>query len=113
MIKAIKRLAENELFYIFFGAILFFAAIILGAVDFPTASLVLYICALAVSGCHVFLDGIEVFLKYSSVTEHFPYLIGHNYSCICPGAGAVCMSVVRCCEHSWDDIAEVTVEAHL
>ena len=71
MIKAIKRLAENELFCIFSGAILFFAAIILGAIDFPTASLVLYVGALAVSGCRVFLDAFRGIFRGDFLDEKF------------------------------------------
>lgn len=71
MIKAIKRLAGNELFCIFSGAILFFAAIILGAIDFPTASLVLYICALAVSGFRVFAYALRGIFRGDFLDEKF------------------------------------------
>lgn len=71
MIKALRRLAESELFYFFLGAAFFVLAIILDLTDFSTASIIFYALALAASGCRVFLDALRGIFRGDFLDEKF------------------------------------------
>lgn len=71
MIKKLKKLIKSDVLKIGLSLALFAGGIIFGVLGFNIASFVLYITALLVSGCEVFVDAIKGIIRLDPLDEKF------------------------------------------
>ncbi len=69
--KKIINLFQNDVFKLLLGAFIFAAALISGAFSLSLLSIVLYIFALIVSGCGVYVDAVRGILRRDFLDEKF------------------------------------------
>lgn len=69
--RKILSFSKSELGRFIVGSALFICAIAFGAFEYSTASLILYIMALIVSGCEVYIDAVKGILRRDFLDEKF------------------------------------------